>query len=231
MKVKEVVERVLFSEYISKLETAEANSIMANIHTRHKVKFNLKQGCLQSNILILDKEKPLLKAYKEHIVSSLASILLVEYKKEKEFDLAVDGFRTVPTGSDLCFINIYLVPDAKLLYVSDAEEKKRSPKGSVFQPQTADLDPKFTRFQEYLDPSIPYLPQGHPQKEYTMEIRRAVFTEEASQLYVKYELAVHGKERTPSDFNKYYCNSPVFDSNSEESIIKRPATTEPEEID
>lgn len=219
MKVKEVVERVLFSEYISKLETAQANSIMGTIHVRHKVKFNAKQGCLQSNILILEKERPLLNAHKEHIEKNLANILLVEYKKEKEFDLAVDGFRTVFASAELCFINIYLVPDAKLLYIKDKEEKKRSPKGSVFQPQTADLDPKFTRYQEYLDTHIPYLPQGQPQNEYTMEIRRAVYTEEASQLYVKYELAVHGKERNATDFNKYYCNSPVFDPNGDESII------------
>lgn len=174
---------------------------------------------MQSNILIVEKERPLLKAHKEHIEESLANILLVEYKKEKEFDLAVDGFRTAFTGAELCFINIFLVPDAKLLYAPEQEEKKRSPKGSVFQPQTADLDPKFTRYQEYLDTHIPYLPRGQPQSMYTMELRRAVYTEEASQLYQKYEWAVHGKERCAADFNKYYCNSPVFDPNGDESII------------
>lgn len=64
-----------------------------------------------------------------------------------------------------------------------------------------------------------------------MELRRAVFSEEAALLYQKYELAVHGKERCATDFNKYYCNSPVFDPNSNESLAGRAATTETEDID
>ena len=63
MKVKEVVERVVFTEYISQLEPAVANGIMGRIHVRHRVNYNQKQGCLQSNILILEKDKPLLKAH------------------------------------------------------------------------------------------------------------------------------------------------------------------------
>lgn len=67
MKVKEVIERVIFAEYLQHFEPAVANGIMAKIHQRHKVNFNSKQGCLQSNILILDKDKQLLNVHKEHI--------------------------------------------------------------------------------------------------------------------------------------------------------------------
>lgn len=42
MKVKEVVERVIFTEYISKMEPAVANAIMGKIHVRHKVNYNQK---------------------------------------------------------------------------------------------------------------------------------------------------------------------------------------------
>lgn len=38
-----------------------------------------------------------------------------------------------------------------------------------------------------------------------------MFTEELFELYKRYELAVHKKERTKSEFKRYFCGSPVFD--------------------
>lgn len=111
--VKEVVERVVFMEFMEKMDMGKANEIMNSIHKRHKVNYNKNQGSLQSNILILDKEKHLLSNYKEHIEANLAKKLFEEYKKELEVAAAVDSFKTVFSSSNLCFVNIYLVDDAK----------------------------------------------------------------------------------------------------------------------
>jgi arginyl-tRNA--protein-N-Asp/Glu arginylyltransferase len=50
---------------------------------------------------------------------------------------------------------------------------------------------------------------------YTIEIHKAIFTEEFFEVYKKYELAVHKKERTPDQVLRFLCNSPVFDPRKE----------------
>jgi arginyl-tRNA--protein-N-Asp/Glu arginylyltransferase len=44
-----------------------------------------------------------------------------------------------------------------------------------------------------------------------MHITRAVYSEEIWEVFKKYELAVHKKEREPDFFKRNYCNSPVYD--------------------
>lgn len=56
-------------------------------------------------------------------------------------------------------------------------------------------DPKYKAFQAYLDPHIPYVPVAEPKHHYTIELHRAVFTEELFEVYQKYEKAVHKKDR------------------------------------
>jgi len=46
-----------------------------------------------------------------------------------------------------------------------------------------------------------------------MHITRAVFSDEIFEVFKKYELAVHKKEREPDFFKRNYCNSPVYDPN------------------
>jgi arginyl-tRNA---protein transferase len=38
-----------------------------------------------------------------------------------------------------------------------------------------------------------------------------MYTQEFFDLFKKYELAVHKKEREPKNVNTFLCNSPVFD--------------------
>jgi len=64
-----------------------------------------------------------------------------------------------------------------------------------------------------------------------MHLHRAMFTDELYQLYKKYELAVHKKERPPDQLNRFICSSPVYDQNLDEEIINRKSPYNFEEID
>ena len=66
-----------------------------------------------------------------------------------------------------------------------------------------------------MDPLIPYVPAvAEPAHVYTIEFHRALYTEELYDLYSKYELAVHKKERSRDDMKDHICNSPVYDPNN-----------------
>jgi hypothetical protein len=45
-----------------------------------------------------------------------------------------------------------------------------------------------------------------------------MFTQEFFEVYKKYELSVHNKEREPEQVKRFLCNSPVYDHRKEESI-------------
>jgi arginyl-tRNA--protein-N-Asp/Glu arginylyltransferase len=52
-------------------------------------------------------------------------------------------------------------------------------------------------FSHYIEPILPE--ETGPQKiKYTIHIHRAMYTDEFFDLYKRYELAVHGKEREPN---------------------------------
>ncbi len=51
----------------------------------------------------------------------------------------------------------------------------------------------------------------NPKHIYTIEIHRALFTEELYELYQKYEKFVHNKERDKDQLKRFVCSSPVYD--------------------
>ena len=47
-----------------------------------------------------------------------------------------------------------------------------------------------------------------------------MFTEEFFEVYKRYEMAVHKKERTPAQVKRFLCNSPVYDPEESEPMEK-----------
>jgi hypothetical protein len=71
-------------------------------------------------------------------------------------------------------------------------------------------DSSTNHFSHYFEPMV--AEESGPQKIlYTVSIHRSICTDEFFDLYKRYELAVHGKEREPKHVNTFLCNSPVFD--------------------
>ena len=77
------------------------------------------------------------------------------------------------------------------------EQKKKQSKPKVKKEDewVGPVDPKYTNFKNYLDEHVPYKPVKNPKHVYTIEFRRALFSEELFDVYTRYEMAVHKKER------------------------------------
>jgi len=45
-----------------------------------------------------------------------------------------------------------------------------------------------------------------------------MFTEELYDLYKRYEIAVHKKDRERENLKRFLCNSPVYDASKDEKI-------------
>lgn len=73
----------------------------------------------------------------------------------------------------------------------------------------------------------------NPKHKYEITIHRALFTEELFELYNKYEIAVHKKERDRDQLKRFFCSSPVYDPNNYEDvhILTKPAPYSYETID
>lgn len=50
-------------------------------------------------------------------------------------------------------------------------------------------------------------------------------------MYSRYEMAVHGKDRGATEFNDSYCNSPIYDPESNDPIMNRPPELDDSKID
>ena len=59
------------------------------------------------------------------------------------------------------------------------------------------------------------MPVAEPAHHYTIELHRAVFTEELFEVYQKYEKAVHKKDRDRDQLKRFVCSSPVYDPDNE----------------
>lgn len=57
--------------------------------------------------------------------------------------------------------------------------------------------------------------ETEPKHKYTIEIHRAMFTEEFFKVYKKYEKAVHNQDREESQVKRFLCNSPLYDDAKE----------------
>jgi len=65
----------------------------------------------------------------------------------------------------------------------------------------------------------------NPKHIYTIEFRRALFSEELLDVYSRYEMAVHKKERGADDLRRFVCASPLYDPEdpNEQERIKTPS--------
>lgn len=74
-------------------------------------------------------------------------------------------------------------------------------------------DPNFYKHYvdqfDYGDTNREFVPV--PKHKYTIHLHRAVFTEELYQLYKRYEMHVHKKDRPPEQLKRFLCNSPLYD--------------------
>ena len=85
-----------------------------------------------------------------------------------------------------------------------------------FQNDKSD-DPNY--YKNYIEPFPDYqdsnlasqLASEPPKHKYTIHLHRAVFTDEVFELYKRYELAVHKKEREKPQLVRFLCNSPLYD--------------------
>ena len=50
-------------------------------------------------------------------------------------------------------------------------------------------------------------------------------------MYIRYEKAVHGKDRDREDLKRFLCSSPVYDPTTNDPLITRPATPNFEGVD
>ena len=72
-----------------------------------------------------------------------------------------------------------------------------------------------------MEPKIPYVPEvKEPKHVYTIELHRAVYTDELYEMYSKYEKAVHNKERDKEQLKRFVCSSPVYDPQTEPERAK-----------
>ncbi len=58
-----------------------------------------------------------------------------------------------------------------------------------------------------------------------------MFTDALYQLYKRYELAVHGKEREADQLKRFLCNSPVYDPTNEEVFAESMAELSGSKLD
>ena len=96
-----------------------------------------------------------------------------------------------------------------------------------------ECDEKYTKFKEYLQPHNEYKPVSEPKHCYTIELHHALYTDELYDVYKRYEMAVHKKERDKDQLKRFVCSSPVFDPNNPEDdeIAKRVAPYNFERVD
>jgi arginyl-tRNA--protein-N-Asp/Glu arginylyltransferase len=77
-------------------------------------------------------------------------------------------------------------------------------------------------FSHYIVPDLPE--ELAPQKiKYTIHLHRAMYTEEFFEIYKRYEMHVHGKEREPEQVKRFLCNSPVYDPVKEPEFANTPS--------
>ena len=77
------------------------------------------------------------------------------------------------------------------------------------------------------------MPVAQPKHEYTIELHRAVYSDDLFQVYKAYEQDVHGKERDEEFLKGHLCNSPMFDPQNEDdqAFVSLPAVRDGNDID
>ena len=71
------------------------------------------------------------------------------------------------------------------------------------------------QFKDYFEEHVPFKLEGpHEslQHQYTVEITRAMYTDETFEVFKKYEAHVHGKaSKEKSGYDRFLCQSPLYD--------------------
>lgn len=78
------------------------------------------------------------------------------------------------------------------------------------------------QFEDYKDAKQTAANWAAPAHKYTIHLHRAMYTDELFDLYKRYELAVHKKERLKANLTRFLCNSPLYDSEKEPHIATNP---------
>ena len=90
------------------------------------------------------------------------------------------------------------------------------------------------KWQEYLEPHIPYTPVENPKHLYEISIHRAILTDEVFELYKDYEKIVHSRDVENKDqLNRHLCSSPAYDPSNpaDKFVAERPAPLDSKDID
>ena len=74
------------------------------------------------------------------------------------------------------------------------------------------------QFKDYFEEHVPFKLDGPDESvkhEYTVEITRAMFTQETFEVFKKYEAHVHGKSKSDTEdkagYENFLCQSPLYD--------------------
>ena len=94
-------------------------------------------------------------------------------------------------------------------------------------------DEKFVDWKDYLEAHIEYKPVSNPKHCYEIELHRALYTDELYDVYKRYEMAVHKKERDKDQLKRFVCSSPVYDPKCHEDVytLTKPAPYSYEKVD
>ena len=138
------------------------------------------------------------------------------------------------------------MPDALLPSQNEKPKKQSKNQAAGNQEKEKDEDEKQEEPYVETDPNyytnygVPYEDyqdaffksfKGKPKHKYTMEIHRAMYNDEMFELYKRYELAVHNKERTKRNIISFLCNSPLFDPVNEPEKMNSPSLYYTKSID
>jgi arginyl-tRNA--protein-N-Asp/Glu arginylyltransferase len=79
-------------------------------------------------------------------------------------------------------------------------------------------DEKFVDWKDYLEAHVEYKPVSEPKHCYEISLHRALYTDELYEVYKKYEMAVHKKERDKDQLKRFVCSSPVYDPKNDDDV-------------
>ena len=75
-----------------------------------------------------------------------------------------------------------------------------------------EIDPSFFDYEKYFKQSVSATKTKQPKHKYTVEITRAMYSDEAFKIYQAYQLSIHKDEKeSKSQYENFLCQVPLFD--------------------
>ena len=216
-KVDGMNESMLIEKVKAKIEDAVRGIVEECVLKKHRVQMNKKMGCIGSNIRLIGGEIIGEEAILEVLRDRLKGDEYSELRIEKGF------FNIYPSK--------WVMPELKMEQSKKDKPKEKKVKGE--EEKKEEIEYPKNHFKNYLlEFNTHDLPYGMlPVHNYTIELHKAMFTEELFQLYLKYEKAVHGKDREATNLQRFLCNSPIFDPDVDLNIAESPSLLEATQID